>query len=135
MVEGFEYGDNTFAAIITRGLVELSRFSKAMGAEPTTIYGLSGLGDLIVTSMSNHSRNKRAGVLLAKGYTVDKIRKEIGQTIESIDNIEAAYLIAKDLNVELPITNVIYDILHNDLKPEEAAKMLMLRDTRFEKNY
>ena len=77
VVAGLDYGDNTFAAMVTRGLVELSRFSKALNADPHTIYGLSGLGDLIVTSMSNHSRNRRAGILLAKGYTIDKIKEEI----------------------------------------------------------
>ena len=106
-----------------------------MGADPYTIYGLSGLGDLIVTSMSNHSRNRRAGLLLAKGYSIEKMKEEIGQTIESLDNIEAAYFIAKDLNVELPIVNIIYEILHNNLQPEEAVKQLMLRDRRFEENY
>lgn len=135
VVAGLNFGDNTFAAMVTRGLVELSRLSKAMGANPQTIYGLSGLGDLIVTSMSSHSRNRRAGILLTKGYSVDEIKKEIGQTIESIDNIEAAYLISKDLNVELPIVNAIYDILYNNLKTEDAINILMSRDNRFEKNY
>lgn len=134
-VTGLGYGDNTFAAMVTRGLVELSRLSKAMGADPYTIYGLSGLGDLIVTCMSEHSRNRRAGILLAKGYSIPEIKEEIGQTIESIDNIEATYLIAKELDVELPIVNVIYDILFNNLNPKDAMNMLMLRDSRFEQNY
>lgn len=77
VVAGLDYGDNTFAAMVTRGLVELSRFSKALNADPHTIYGLSGLGDLIVTSMSNHSRNRRAGILLAKGYTINQIKEKI----------------------------------------------------------
>lgn len=106
-----------------------------MGADPLTIYGLSGLGDLIVTSMSNHSRNRRAGILLAMGYTIDEIKNKIGQTIESIDNIEAVYFIAKDLNIELPITNIVYDILYNNLTPKDAVEILMLRDPKFEKNY
>ena len=135
IVEGLKFGDNTFAAVVTRGLVELSRLSKAMGADPLTIYGLSGLGDLIVTSMSNHSRNRRAGILLAMGYTIDEIKNKIGQTIESIDNIEAVYFIAKDLNIELPITNIVYDILYNNLTPKDAVEILMLRDPKFEKNY
>lgn len=134
-VAGLEYGDNTFAAMVTRGLVELSRLSKAMGADPYTIYGLSGLGDLIVTCMSEHSRNRRAGILLAKGYSVDEIKEEIGQTVESIDNIEAAYFIAKELNVELPIVNTIYDILFNNLDTQTAINQLMLRDSKFEQNY
>ena len=135
VVAGLDYGDNTFAALVTRGLVELSRLSKAMGANPQTIYGLSGLGDLIVTCMSDHSRNRRAGILLAKGYSIEEIKEEIGQTIESLDNIETAYNIAQKLNVELPIVNTIYDVIYNDLDKEEAMKNLMLRDNRFEKNY
>ncbi len=135
IVAGLELGDNTFAAMITRGLVELARFTKEMGGNPQTIYGLSGLGDLVVTSMSNHSRNRRAGLLLAKGYSIEEIREEIGQTIESIDNIETVYHIAKNINVDVPITNTIYDILYNNKEVKEAVKELMLRDTKFEKYY
>lgn len=135
LIAGLEYGDNTFAAMITRGLVELARFSKELGANPQTLYGLSGLGDLIVTSMSLHSRNRKAGYLLAKGYSIEKIKEEIGQTIESIDNIETVYYIAKDRNVDIPITNTIYDILHNNKDIKTAVNELMLRDTKYEKYY
>ena len=87
---GLELGDNTFAALITRGLVEISRLGTVMGGNRDTFYGLTGLGDLIVTCSSNHSRNRRAGILIGQGKTVEETRKEVGMTIESIDNIEVA---------------------------------------------
>lgn len=125
-------GDNTFAALITRGLVEISRLGEKMGAKKETFYGLSGLGDLIVTCLSEHSRNRRAGKLVGKGLTLDEVRKEVGMTIESIDNIEAAYKLAKRYEIEMPIVNAVYDVLYNGLKPEEAVHMLMTRDKKFE---
>ena len=124
-------GDNTFAALITRGLVEISRLGEKMGAKKETFYGLSGLGDLIVTCLSEHSRNRRAGKLVGKGLTLDEVRKEVGMTIESIDNIEAAYKLAKRYEIEMPIVNAVYDVLYNGLKPEEAVNMLMTRDKKF----
>ena len=125
-------GDNTFAALITRGLVEISRLGEAMGAQKETFYGLSGLGDLIVTCLSEHSRNRRAGKLIGRGLSVEEAKKEIGMTVESMDNIEAAYKLAKQYNIELPIVNTVYDILFNGLKPEEAVKRLMTREKKFE---
>ena len=85
---GLELGDNTFAALLTRGLVEISRLGVALGGNKETFYGLTGLGDLIVTCSSLHSRNRKAGFLVGKGYTIEQTRKEVGMTIESIDNIE-----------------------------------------------
>ncbi len=125
-------GDNTFAALITRGLVEISRLGEKMGAKKETFYGLSGLGDLIVTCLSEHSRNRRAGKLVGRGLTLDEVRKEVGMTIESIDNIEAAYKLAKQYEIEMPIVNAVYDVLYNGLKPEEAVNVLMTRDKKFE---
>ena len=125
-------GDNTFAALITRGLVEISRLGEAMGAQKETFYGLSGLGDLIVTCLSEHSRNRRAGKLIGRGLSVEEAQKEIGMTIESVDNIEAAYQLAKQYQIELPIVNTMYDILFHGLKPEEAVKRLMTREKKFE---
>lgn len=121
-------GDNSFAALITRGLVEITRLGIAMGGQNNTFYGLSGLGDLIVTCMSDHSRNRRAGRLIGKGYTVDQAKQEIGMVIESIDNIEVAYELAKKYNIEMPIVNAIYDVLYNHLNPREAVNMLMNRE-------
>lgn len=125
-------GDNSFAALITRGLVEITRLGMAMGGQHDTFYGLSGLGDLIVTCMSEHSRNRRAGRMIGKGYTVDQARQEIGMVIESIDNIEVAYALAKKYNIEMPIVNAVYDVLYNHLDPRDAVTMLMTREKKSE---
>lgn len=125
-------GDNSFAALITRGLVEITRLGMAMGGKHDTFYGLSGLGDLIVTCMSEHSRNRRAGRLIGKGYTVDQAKQEIGMVIESIDNIEVAYELSKKYNIEMPIVNAVYDILYNHLQPKDAVTMLMTREKKSE---
>ena len=127
-----DLGDNSFAALITRGLVEITRLGMAMGGKHDTFYGLSGLGDLIVTCMSEHSRNRRAGRLIGKGYTVEQARKEIGMVIESIDNIEVAYALSKKYNIEMPIVNAVYDVLYNGLEPRKAVTMLMTRAKKSE---
>ncbi len=125
-------GDNTFAALVSRGLVEITRLGMAMGGRHNTFYGLSGLGDLIVTCMSEHSRNRRAGRLIGKGYTIEEAKKEIGMVIESIDNIEVAYKLSKKYNIEMPIVNAVYDILYNGLEPSKAVTILMTRDKKSE---
>lgn len=125
-------GDNSFAALITRGLVEISRLGKAMGGKQDTFYGLSGLGDLIVTCISEHSRNRRAGRLIGKGYTVEQAKKEIGMVIESIDNIEVAYQLSKKYNIEMPIVEAVYNVLYNGLEPQKAVTMLMTREKKSE---
>ena len=125
-------GDNTFAALVSRGLVELTRLGMAMGGKHDTFYGLSGLGDLIVTCMSEHSRNRRAGRLIGKGYTIEEAKKEIGMVIESIDNIEVAYKLSKKYKIEMPIVNAVYDILYNGLEPSKAVTLLMTRDKKSE---
>ena len=125
-------GDNSFAALITRGLSEISRLGEKMGGDKQTFYGLTGLGDLIVTCQSMHSRNRRAGILIGQGKTLEETKQEIGMTIESIDNIEIAYKLAQKYNVEMPITNAVYDVLHGNLKPEDAVQMLMTRKLKAE---
>ena len=129
---GINLGDNSFAALITRGLGEIARLGIALGAEKDTLYGLSGLGDLIVTCLSEHSRNRRAGKLIGEGKTIEEARKEVGMVIESIDNIEAAYELSKIHNIEMPIVDGVYNILYNNLDPREAVTMLMTRDKKFE---
>ncbi len=129
---GLGLGDNSFAALITRGLGEITRLGVTLGGNKDTFYGLSGLGDLIVTCLSEHSRNRRAGKLIGQGKTIEEARKEVGMVIESIDNIEAAYELAKIHNIEMPIVNGVYDILYNNLDPKEAVTMLMTRDKKFE---
>lgn len=125
-------GDNTIAALITRGLSEIARLGIAMGGNHNTFYGLSGLGDLIVTCLSEHSRNRRAGKCIGKGLSVEDTKKEVGMTIESIDNIEVAYKLSKKYNIEMPIVATVYDVLYNGLKPTEAVTKLMTREKKCE---
>ncbi len=125
-------GDNSLAALICRGLTEISRLGVAMGGEHDTFYGLSGLGDLVVTCLSEHSRNRRAGKCIGRGLTVEETRKEIGMVIESIDNIEVAYKLSKKYNIEMPIVETVYDVLYNNLSPREAVTKLMTRNKKSE---
>ena len=127
---GLNFGDNTFAMLATRGLVEITRLGVAMGGESKTFYGLTGLGDLIVTCGSQHSRNRKAGELIAKGYSIEQARQEIGMTIESIDNIDVAYALSKKCNVEMPIVETVYNVLYNGLDPKDSVDMLMLRELK-----
>ena len=129
---GIGLGDNTFAALITRGLAELSRLGVALGGQKETLYGLSGLGDLIVTCLSEHSRNRKAGKLIGQGKSLDETKKEVGMTIESIDNIEVAHELGKLHNIEMPIVEAVYGILYKGLKPEDAVKILMNRARKSE---
>lgn len=125
-------GDNTFAALATRGLVEITRLGTELGGNKDTFYGLTGLGDLIVTCMSQHSRNRRAGKLIGKGYTIEETKKEVGMVIESIDNIDVAYNLAKINNIEMPIVEAVYNILHNNHNPKEELIKLMNREKKSE---
>ena len=129
---GLNLGDNTFAALATRGLVEIARLGVAMGGEEKTFYGLSGLGDLIVTCSSEHSRNRRAGKMIGQGHTIEEARKEIGMVIESVDNIDVAHELARKYNVEMPIVDCVFDVLYNGLDPREAVNILMTRKPREE---
>ncbi len=124
---GLELGDNIFAALLTRGLAEIVRLGTAMGGKEKTFYGLTGLGDLIVTCSSIHSRNRKAGELIGKGYSLEETKKAVGMTIESIDNIDIAYQLAKKYHVEMPIVNAVYDVLYHGLRPKEAVIQLMTR--------
>jgi glycerol-3-phosphate dehydrogenase (NAD(P)+) len=103
-----------------------------MGGEEKTFYGLTGLGDLIVTCGSKHSRNRKAGYLTGKGLSIEETKKEVGMTIESIDNIEVAHKLAIKYNVEMPICNAVYDVLYNGLSPRDAVGILMTRNLREE---
>lgn len=125
-------GDNSFAALLTRGLTEISRLGEALGGKAETFYGLSGLGDLIVTCSSKFSRNRKAGMLIGQGKTIEETKKEVGMTIESIDNIEVAYKLGKIHNIDMPIVNTVYEVLYNGLEPKEAVIKLMTRDKKFE---
>ena len=127
------FGTNAEAALITRGLAEITRIGEKMGADKNTFFGLSGLGDLILTCSSDESRNRRAGRLIGKGKTIEETKKEIGMTIESVENIEVAKKLAEKYDVEMPIVNAAYDVLYNNLKPQDAVNKLMTRAIKFEK--
>ena len=126
------FGTNAEAALITRGLAEITRIGEKMGADKNTFFGLSGLGDLILTCSSDESRNRRAGRLIGKGKTIEETKKEIGMTIESVENIEVAKKLAEKYDVEMPIVNAAYDVLYNNLKPQDAVNKLMTRAIKFE---
>lgn len=129
---GIGLGDNTFAALITRGLCEISRLGVALGGKYETFYGLTGLGDLIVTCLSEHSRNRTAGKLMGQGKTLEEARNQIGMVIEGVDNIEVAYELAQKYQVDMPIVNAVYDMLYNNLSPKEGVTRLMTRDKKSE---
>lgn len=129
---GLGLGDNTFAALITRGLKEITELGVALGGKKETFYGLTGLGDLIVTCLSEHSRNRKAGKLIGEGKTLEETRKEVGMVIESIDNIQVAYKLGKMYNIEMPILNTVYDVLYNKLDPKTAVSNLMIRNKKSE---
>lgn len=129
---GIGLGDNSFAALITRGLGEIAKLGISLGGNKDTFYGLSGLGDLIVTCLSEHSRNRKAGKLIGEGKSIEETRKEVGMTIESIDNIEVAYELCHKNNVDMPIVDTVYEIIYNRLDPKKAVEILMTRDKKFE---
>ena len=129
---GVGFGDNTFAALITRGLGEISRLGVALGGQKDTFFGLSGLGDLIVTCLSEHSRNRRAGKLIGQGKTLEEAKKEVGMVIESIDNIDVAYALSQKYNIEVPIITTAYDVIYNKLDAKEAVEKLMTREKKME---
>ena len=129
---GIGLGDNTFAALITRGLAELTRLGVSLGGQRDTLYGLSGLGDLLVTCLSEHSRNRKAGKLIGQGKSLEETKQEVGMVIESIDNIEVAHELGKLHNIEMPIVEAVYGILYEGLKPEDAVDILMNRAKKSE---
>ncbi len=129
---GIGLGDNTFAALITRGLGELTRLGVELGGRKDTFYGLSGLGDLIVTCLSEHSRNRKAGKLIGQGKTLEETKKEVGMVIESIDNIEVAYELCKIHNVDMPIVESVYQVIYGKLDPKTAVNNLMTRAKKAE---
>lgn len=132
MAAGLNLGDNSFAALATRGLKEISELGIKLGGNYNTFYGLTGLGDLIVTCLSEHSRNRTAGKLIAQGKSIEEAQKEVGMVIEGLDNIEVAYKLSKIHNVEMPIVNTVYDVLYNNLSPIDAVNILMTRDKKAE---
>lgn len=131
-IHGLGYGDDAKAAIMTRGLAEISRLGVAMGANPLTFSGLSGVGDLIVTCTSVHSRNWRCGNLLGQGKKLDDILEHMGMIVEGVYTTQAAYELSRELGVSMPITETIYSILYEDKDIKDAANDIMHRDLKSE---
>lgn len=127
ITDGLGYGDNAKAALMTRGLAEIARLGKKMGANPLTFSGLTGIGDLIVTCTSVHSRNWRAGNLLGKGKTLDEVLGNMGMVVEGVRTTKAAYQLARKYDVNMPITFALYDVLFNGKNPKDAVDVLMAR--------
>ncbi|MCH7722398.1 MAG: NAD(P)H-dependent glycerol-3-phosphate dehydrogenase [Bacteroidetes bacterium] len=132
IIDGAGFGDNTKAAIMTRGVSEISRLGSAMGAHPETFAGLSGMGDLIVTCMSKHSRNRYVGEQLGKGKKLKQILKSMEMVAEGVETSRSASQLAKKFDVETPITNEVYKILFEDKDPVKATTDLMTRDMKME---
>jgi len=130
--DGLNHGDNTKAALMTRGITEMGRLGVELGANPNTFYGLSGIGDLIVTCTSMHSRNRRAGILLGQGKTLDEAIEEIGMVVEGVKTTKSAYKLSEKLGIEMPITDEIYNVLYNNENVKESVNRLMLRDKKHE---
>lgn len=132
MADGLGYGDNTKAALITRGIAELSRLATAMGAKNETLFGLTGIGDLIVTCESKHSRNRKAGMLMGQGYTMEEATKEVKMVVEGIYSAKAALALAEKYQVEMPIIKEVNQVLFEGKSVKEAVSELMLREKRSE---
>ena len=132
IADGLGYGDNTKAALITRGITEISRLGIKMGADKLTLYGLSGIGDLIVTCASMHSRNRRAGILIGQGYSMEDAMKEVNMVVEGVYCTKAAVGLARKYEVNMPIVEGVNKILFEGLSAKEAVNELMMRDKTIE---
>lgn len=130
--DGLGFGDNAKAALITRGLAEITRLGASLGANPLSFLGLSGVGDLIVTSTSVHSRNWRAGNLIGKGHSLEKTLEEMGMVVEGVRTTKAAYIFAEEQGVEMPITEGIYAILYEGKEAKDVVESLMTRTPKDE---
>ncbi len=132
VADGLGYGDNTKAALITRGMAEISRLGVAMGGKSETFYGLSGIGDLIVTCASMHSRNRRAGILIGKGYTAKEAMDEVKMVVEGVYSAKAAKKLSEKYEIEMPIVNIVNEVLFEERPAADCLKDLMLRDKKTE---
>ena len=132
MADGLGYGDNTKAALITRGMFEMSKLATTMGAKAETLNGLTGIGDLIVTCESRHSRNRKAGMLIGQGYTMQQAMDEVKMVVEGVYSAKAAIALAKKYDVEMPIIEEVNRVLFEDKPAKEAVNELMLRDKKME---
>lgn len=130
--DGLNCGDNTKAALMTRGIFEMAKLGERMGSKISTFSGLSGIGDLIVTCTSMHSRNRRAGILIGQGMKTDEAIKEIGMVVEGIKTTKSAFELSKQYNIEMPITEEIYDVLYHNNNVKDSISNLMVRDRKHE---
>ncbi len=129
---GLGYGDNAKAALITRGIAEISRLGMAMGCKEQTFAGLAGIGDLIVTATSMHSRNNRCGMLMGKGVPAEEATRQIGMVVEGLHALPAVKTLADKYRVEMPIVECIYRLVRGEIAPEDVVHLLMDRDTKSE---
>ncbi len=132
IADGYGCGDNTKAALITRGIAEISRLGTAMGGKAQTFSGLTGIGDLIVTCASMHSRNRRAGILIGKGYTMDEAMKEVQMVVEGVYSAKAALALSKKYDIPMPIVEQVNAVLFENKAAKDAVADLMLRDKKIE---
>ena len=132
VADGLGFGDNTKAALITRGIAEISRLAIAMGAKAETLAGLTGIGDLIVTCASKHSRNRKAGMLIGQGYTMEEATKEVKMVVEGIYSAKAARALAQKYEVDMPIIDIVNQVLFENMSAKEAVVELMEREKRSE---
>ena len=130
--DGLSYGDNAKSALVTRGLVEITRFGEALGAEPLTFSGLAGMGDLITTCISPYSRNREVGQRLGRGETLNDILNSMRGVAEGVTTTSSVYELAEKMAIDMPITKEVYRVLFNEKSPEEATDTLMLRPPRDE---
>ena len=130
--DGLGLGNNARAALLTRGIVEMTRFGEAMGADRQTFTGLSGLGDLMLTAVSDLSRNRSVGVRIGRGETLDSILGGMKMVAEGVGTAKSVHVIAKEKNIYMPITEVVYSVLYEGLKPADAITMLLERDIKNE---
>ena len=130
--DGLKFGDNAKAAMMTRGITEMTRLGIALGARAETFSGLAGLGDLIVTCTSMHSRNRRCGILMGEGMSVDSAVKQVGMVVEGLSTAEAANMLAQKYEIEMPITRCIYHMIQGTVNANEAVELLMGRKKKNE---
>jgi glycerol-3-phosphate dehydrogenase (NAD(P)+) len=132
IADGLGFGANTRAALITRGLAEIMRLGAAMGAQPETFMGLAGLGDLVLTCTDDQSRNRRVGLGLGKGGTLEEVIASIGQAVEGVKSAPEIYRLAQEHRVEMPISEQVYKVLYDGLAPQQAVEALLHRELKAE---
>ncbi len=132
ITDGMGFGDNAKAALMTRGITEMTRLGVKLGAKAATFTGLSGVGDLIVTCTSMHSRNRRCGIMIGEGVSPEEATKNVGMVVEGMYTTEAAYELAQKVGVEMPITEQIYQVINKKTDPKKAVTALMTRQKKHE---